>query len=62
MSEQLGGFGQVDEAAIGQHEWYAALRRAGFTRMEALYIVTRSLVETTRLEWTARQPGEAQPQ
>jgi hypothetical protein len=56
------GFGSLDVASVSQHEWYAALRRSGFTRMEALYIVTRSLVESARLSWLADNPDHAQPQ
>lgn len=53
------GFGLVSTACISQHEWYTNLRGAGFTRYEALYIITRPSVEITRLEWaSSRDAGE----
>jgi hypothetical protein len=54
--------GLVTAACVAQHEWYTSLRRAGFTRTEALYIVTRPSVESARLEWYAQHPDQAQPQ
>jgi hypothetical protein len=54
--------GEMDTSAIMYHEWFVSLRRAGFTRMEALYTLTRPIVETTRLEWVSQRPGRAQPQ
>lgn len=50
------GLGQLDVSAVSQHEWFASLRRAGFTRTEALYIVTRPSVEMIRLEWLTAHP------
>jgi hypothetical protein len=47
------GYGLVSSACISQHEWYTNLRQAGFSRSEALYIVTRPSVEITRLQWWA---------
>jgi len=49
-------YGLVNTACIAQHEWYAALRSAGFTRSEGLYIITRPSVESSRLEWLAMHP------
>lgn len=54
--------GLVNAACVAQHEWYHSLRRAGFTRLEALYIVTRPSVENARLEWIAQHPDCGQPQ
>jgi hypothetical protein len=55
---EIPGYGMVSTACIAQHEWYAALREAGFTRCEALYIITRPSVETARLQWSSeRQEG-----
>jgi hypothetical protein len=54
-------FGLVSSACISQHEWYVNLRGAGFSRHEALYIITRPSVEITRLEWTSsRDTGPAE--
>ena len=55
-------WGMVDTSCIAQHEWYAGLRRSGFTRCEALYIVTRPSVEMARLEWNAQRADGGQPQ
>lgn len=55
------GYGLVSAACVSQHEWYSGLREAGFTRSEALYIITRPSVELARLQWTAERPGEATP-
>jgi hypothetical protein len=55
------GLGVVNAACLAQHEWYASLRRAGFTRLESLYIVTRPSVETARMDWIAAHPDHAQP-
>lgn len=56
------GIGGLDGASISQHEWYASLRRGGFTRCEALYIITRPSVEFARLSWCAEHPDQSQPQ
>lgn len=56
------GVGMINGACVAQHEWYSALRLAGFTRCEALYVVTRPAVEMARLEWCSRQPDGGQPQ
>lgn len=50
-------FGVVDGACVAQHEWYSALRNAGFTRLEGLYIITRPSVELVRLQWETDHPG-----
>lgn len=50
--------GEVDTACIAQHEWYMGLRRAGFTRLEGLYIITRPSVEVARLGWHAQHNAE----
>jgi len=55
------GFGLVSAACIAQHEWFVSLREAGFTRAEALYIVTRPAVEAARLEWCASRPDGGSP-
>lgn len=49
------GYGLVNGACVAQHEWYASLRASGFTRAEALYIITRPSVEMTRLQWSTEQ-------
>jgi hypothetical protein len=54
------GFGFIGIACVAQHEWFTSLREAGFTRTEALYIITRPAVETARLEWCAAQPDSGQ--
>jgi hypothetical protein len=51
------GYGLVDAACVTQHEWFTALRAAGFTRLEALYIVTRPSVEMARQQWLAEHPS-----
>jgi hypothetical protein len=56
--DALPGFGQVTGMCVSQHEWYLSLRGAGFTRCEALYIITRPSVEITRLSWQAEH-GDA---
>lgn len=50
------GFGLLNGSCVMQHEWFSALRQAGFSRMEALYIITRPSVEMTRLQWAAENP------
>jgi hypothetical protein len=55
------GFGLISMACISQHEWYAALRSSGFTRLEALYIITRPSVESARLQWCADHPDGDEP-
>jgi hypothetical protein len=50
------GYGLVNMACVAQHEWFSALRDAGFSRLEALYIVTRPSVESARLEWCDQHP------
>lgn len=50
------GYGLVSMACVSQHEWYSALRGAGFTRMEALYIITRPSAEMARQQWLAENP------
>ncbi len=54
-------FGLVNQACVAQHELYSALRQSGFTRIEALYIITRSSVEMTRLEWCASHDDAGSP-
>jgi hypothetical protein len=44
-------------SAAVTHEMYEMYRVAGFSRAEALYIVTRPSVEIVRLEWFAARPG-----
>ena len=56
------GYGMVNAACVAQHEWYRGLRDSGFTRCEALYIVTRPSVEMARLEWGAGREDGGQPQ
>lgn len=61
MQEDSGieqGFETVDTGCIAQHEWYSGLRRAGFTRLEGLYIITRPSVEMARLSWHAQNDAE----
>jgi hypothetical protein len=56
------GTGLVDASCVALHEWYSSLRRAGFSRAEGLYVVTRGLAEAARMEWAASHPESAPPQ
>lgn len=41
MARADGDITPMDEAAVAMHEVYLAFRRAGFTRTEALTVVTK---------------------
>jgi hypothetical protein len=43
------------------HEMFVMYRQAGFTRAEALYIITRPVAEVVRLEWHAGRDGGGVP-
>lgn len=55
------GLSQMSVSAALTHEYYKTLREAGFTRPEALYIVTRPTVEMVRLEWAAARADGGNP-
>lgn len=55
------GLGSLTATAITTHEIFKALREAGCTRPEALYIVTRPAAEIARMEWCAAHRDGGNP-